>query len=78
MAQRTASSQAILIIGLELLGVAIFTMIAGINDRVGNIMVVLMAGLMMAWALSGSGAFKLNVAVGDLWTLGFVNPSNKK
>lgn len=76
MAQRSASSQTILIIGLELLGVFIFTMIAGISDRVGNIMVILMAGLLMGWAISGSGAFKLNTAVGDLFALGS-NPANK-
>ena len=76
MAQRPESSQTILIIGLELLGVAIFTLIAGISDHVGNVMVILMAGMLALWALSGFGAFHINQAAGSLWTLA-LNPANK-
>jgi hypothetical protein len=36
---------------VELLGVALFTMLAGISDDMGSIMVVIMWGIMLGWLL---------------------------
>lgn len=37
--------------GVQLLGVGIFTIIAGINDDIGGVMVVIMWGIFLGWLL---------------------------
>ena len=36
---------------VELLGVALFTLLAGVSDDMGSVMVVLMWGFVLGWAL---------------------------
>lgn len=36
---------------VELVGVAVFTMLAGISDDMGSVMVVLMWGILLGWML---------------------------
>lgn len=36
---------------IELIGVAVFTMLAGINDDMGSVMVVIMWGILLGWLL---------------------------
>lgn len=37
---------------IQLLGVGTFALIAGISDEMGKIVVIIMAGLMLVWALT--------------------------
>jgi hypothetical protein len=39
---------------IELLGVGLLALIAGISDEVGNVMVVIMAGIMLIWLMTHS------------------------
>lgn len=36
---------------VELVGVAVFTMLAGVSDDMGSVMVVLMWGILLGWML---------------------------
>jgi hypothetical protein len=36
---------------VQLVGVAVFTMLAGINDDMGSVMVVIMWGILLGWLL---------------------------
>jgi hypothetical protein len=37
---------------IELLGVGLLALVAGISDEFGNIMVVIMAGIMLIWLMT--------------------------
>jgi hypothetical protein len=43
---------------VELLGVVVFAMLAGINDDMGNVMVVLMWGFLLGWMLIHTSQLK--------------------
>lgn len=50
-----STSDTILVVGLELGAVGLFTLIAGISDDVGSIMVLFMIGLWIIYMVSNSG-----------------------
>lgn len=45
---------------VELIGVAVFAVLAGMNDDLGNVMVVIMWGVVLGWLL-------LNVTLFSSW-----------
>lgn len=74
MAQRSPAGAAILDVSLELLAVALFTLIAGASDDVGKTVLIVMAGLWLIYIISYSDLLsslnnKLQQLVG--------NPTNK-
>lgn len=38
-------------LAVEMIGVAAFALLAGISPQMGSVMVTIMAGIMLAWAL---------------------------
>lgn len=55
MATRPAASAAILTISLELAAVGAFTLLAGASDEAGTVMVIIMIGLWLIYAISETG-----------------------
>jgi hypothetical protein len=55
MAAKGSSSDAILIVGVELLGVGLLTLLAGASDDAGNIVVVFMLGLWLIYMVTNPG-----------------------
>lgn len=51
MATRPAPSVALLTIGLELLGVAVLTLLAGASPEAGTIMLIVMSGFWLIYAI---------------------------
>lgn len=49
-----SASQAILILGVELVGVGLLTLLAGISNDVGNIIVLLMIGFWLIYLIVDS------------------------
>jgi hypothetical protein len=49
-----SSSSVILNVGVELLAVGLFTLLAGASDEAGNIVVIFMIGLWLIWMISDS------------------------
>lgn len=47
-------SENLLVIAIELLGVAMLTLIAGISDEMGKMVVLFMAGLWLLYAITDS------------------------
>lgn len=56
MASIQTSSDEILVIGIELLGVGLLTLLAGASDEAGQIVVIFMIGLWLIWAITDSAA----------------------
>jgi len=52
--KRPASSEAILTLGLEVLAVGIFTVIAGISHDVGTIVIIFMIGFWLIYMITNS------------------------
>jgi hypothetical protein len=69
MAAKPESSDILLVVGVELLGVGLLTVLAGASDEAGNIVVIFMLGLWLVWMvsdpsiISGLGNALGNVAV---------------
>lgn len=51
MAVRQTGNELIITTAVELLGVGAFTLLAGISDDMGSVMVVIMWGIVLGWAL---------------------------
>lgn len=49
-----AASETVLVIALELLGVALLTLVAGISDEMGKIVVLFMAGFWLIYVITDS------------------------
>lgn len=74
MAQRTPAGAAILDVSLELLAVALFTLIAGASDDAGKVVLIVMAGLWLIYLISYSNILaSLNVKLQQL----IGNPTNR-
>jgi hypothetical protein len=56
MASIQTSSSEILVVGVELLGVGLLTLLAGASNEAGKIVVIFMIGLWLIWAITDSGA----------------------
>lgn len=54
MATRPAGSDIVVTTAFELIGVALLALLAGANDQVGNIVVILMVGFLLGWLLLNS------------------------
>lgn len=52
--QRNPQEEAILTLGLELLAVGLFTLIAGASDDVGTIVIIFMVGLWLIYLVTNS------------------------
>jgi hypothetical protein len=55
MATDPGSSDTILAVGIELLGVGLLTVLAGASDEAGNIVVIFMIGLWLIFMITDSG-----------------------
>lgn len=55
---------------VELLGVAVFTVMAGFSDDMGSLMVVLMWGILLGWALLHTSQLQTIVSA-LLWATNF-------
>jgi hypothetical protein len=73
MATRPAPSAALLTIGLELLGVAVLTLLAGASPEAGTIVLIIMSGFWLIYAISESNIL---VNVVDGFTSLVYNPTN--
>jgi hypothetical protein len=74
MATRSPASTAILEISLELVAVAVFTLIAGASDEAGKGVLIIMAGFWLIYLISEAGVFaNLNNVLQNL----IANPTNK-
>lgn len=51
---RNPGEEALLTLGLELLGVGLFTLLAGASDDVGTIMIIFMVGLWLIYLIGNS------------------------
>lgn len=49
-----SSSDTLLMVGVEILGVGLLTLLAGASDEAGNIVVIFMIGLWLIWMISDS------------------------
>lgn len=54
---QTASSAAIFVLGIQLLGLGLVTLLAGTSDEVGTIMVIFVVGLWMVYLIIDGSAF---------------------
>jgi hypothetical protein len=54
-ASKTPQHDALLSLFTQLTGVSMFALIAGISDEVGSMMVVVMVGIAIYWAISHVG-----------------------
>lgn len=61
-AETSAGSELIATTAVQLLGVGIFAIIAGISDELGKVMVVIMAGILLGWLLLHTSQFAALVA----------------
>jgi len=62
-----SSSSTILVIGLELGAVALFTFVAGVSDDAGTIMVVIMIGLWLLYMVNDSQVIAgISNAIGNI------------
>lgn len=51
MTSANPGTQLLATVGVELFGVGVFTVIAGFSEDVGNIMVIIMVGILLGWML---------------------------
>lgn len=63
MATRPAPSVALLTIGLELLGVAVLVLLAGASNEAGTVVLIVMTGFWLIYAISESNIL-INVVNG--------------
>jgi len=52
MAAKPESTDILLLVGVELLGVGLLTVLAGASDEAGNVVVIFMLGLWLIWMVS--------------------------
>jgi hypothetical protein len=52
MAAKAPQHDAIITVGVELLGVSLLALIAGISDDVGRIVVIFMVGVAIVWGIT--------------------------
>lgn len=50
-------SDIVVTVAVELIGTALMALLAGINDQVGNIVVIVMVGFLLAWLFINAGTF---------------------
>ncbi len=50
-AKKQPGADIVVVTAVQLLGVAVFTMLAGVSDDLGDVMVVIMWGLLLGWML---------------------------
>lgn len=75
MAQRPPVSSALLAVALELIAVAVFTLLAGASEEAGTVMVLMMVGFWLIYLITES-----NIIIGAVGALNSLlsNPMNKK
>lgn len=73
MATRPAPSVALLTIGLELLGVAVLTLLAGASKEAGTIVLIVMTGF---WLIYAIGESNILVNVVNTFTSYVYDPTN--
>lgn len=56
--QKPAATDALMMLGIELLAVGIFTAIAGANPELGHVMVLWMVGLWLIYLITNSSVLK--------------------
>jgi hypothetical protein len=67
MAGKPASSEALMAVGIELLGVGLLALLAGASNDAGNIVVIFMVGLWLIFMITEPSVFtKMSNAVSNV------------
>lgn len=74
MAARTDASAAILVLTMEFLGLGLVILVAGINDQIGKVVMIMMGGLLLLTLISQADII---AGAGRIFNSYLGNPSNK-
>ena len=57
-AKRQPGNDIVVTTAVELIGLSLLTLLAGTNDQMGSIVVIVMVGFAIAWALANTGVLQ--------------------
>jgi hypothetical protein len=57
-AKRQPGNDIVVTTAVELVGLSLLTLLAGTNDQMGSIVVIVMVGFAVAWALANTGVLQ--------------------